>query len=156
MKKILVGLDFSELNAPVLNAAASLSRAFGASIYLIHVVRYIPSVADAEVMSVTPIDPAGMQSDAQCRLAAAKNELKSKGIEASSVILETVGNPGFQILDEAKRLGADLIVVGSHGHGAMYHLLVGSTAELLIRKSGCPVLLIPPPQRPDDRTSKTS
>jgi nucleotide-binding universal stress UspA family protein len=52
------------------------------------------------------------------------------------------------ILGEAGRLGADVIVVGSHGHGAMHRFLVGSTADALVRQSDRPVLVVP--VHPDD------
>lgn len=56
---------------------------------------------------------------------------------------ELYGEPAASIRDEAKRLGADFIVVGSHRHGAMYNLLIGSTAAGLVKNAPCPVLIIP-------------
>jgi nucleotide-binding universal stress UspA family protein len=147
VKKILVGLDFSELTDPTLETAATLARALDATVYLVHAVYYVPTIADVGAMTVIPPDPVAIHANAHDRLSAARDKLKAKGADASIIELETVGNPGYEVLEEAKRLGVDLIVIGSHGHGAMYQLLVGSTAELLIRKSPCPVVLVPPPQR---------
>jgi nucleotide-binding universal stress UspA family protein len=53
------------------------------------------------------------------------------------------------ILGEADRLGADLVVVGSHGHGAVHRFLVGSTADALVRQSEVPVLVVPVHDRSD-------
>ncbi|HDY68944.1 MAG TPA: universal stress protein [Candidatus Scalindua sp.] len=47
------------------------------------------------------------------------------------------------ILDESSKLKIDLIVVGSHGHGAVYHLIVGSVSEEVLQRSSCPVLVVP-------------
>ena len=137
MKKILVALDFSELTAPVLETAAMLTSALGATVYLAHVVRYSAGVIDMPV-------PLHLQTEALGRLYALRDDYKAKGTDAVVVLLETIGNPGYKILEEAEKLGVDLIVVGSHGHGAMYHLLIGSAAELLLRKARCPVVVVPP------------
>jgi nucleotide-binding universal stress UspA family protein len=146
VKKILVALDFSELTNPVLKAAAAFASAMDATVYLVHAVRYIATVADVGAMPATTPDPVGMHADIRARLEAARDDLKAGGVDASVIVLETIGNPGFEVLEEAKRLEADLIIVGSHGHGAMYEMLVGSTAELLIHKAPCPVVLVPPPK----------
>jgi nucleotide-binding universal stress UspA family protein len=59
-----------------------------------------------------------------------------------------VGRPGEVILDLAATEGADVIVIGSHGGGALEHLLVGSVAEKLIREAAIPVLVVPWRSRP--------
>ena len=51
------------------------------------------------------------------------------------------------ILAEATKLDADMIVIGTHGHGAMYRLLVGSVSEGVLHKSKCPILVIPTHER---------
>jgi nucleotide-binding universal stress UspA family protein len=57
--------------------------------------------------------------------------------------LQLQGATVATVLAEADRLGAELIVLGSHGHGAVYELLVGSVAEGVVRRSKVPVLLVP-------------
>jgi nucleotide-binding universal stress UspA family protein len=57
------------------------------------------------------------------------------------------GHPSAQILDQARRLRADYIVLGSHGHNAIYDLLVGSTAHTVLQKAPCPVVIVPPAPR---------
>ena len=56
------------------------------------------------------------------------------------------GDPARSIVSAAKRVNADLIVMGTHGHGAMYNLLVGSVTKGVIKHSARPVLLIPAPR----------
>ena len=66
--------------------------------------------------------------------------------EARAVQVETVHEWGpvvACILDKATKYGAGLVVVGSHGHGALYNLLVGSVAEGVIRHSTVPVVVVP-------------
>jgi len=57
------------------------------------------------------------------------------------------GPPVLEILDAAKELDATYIVMGSHGHNAIYDLLVGTTTHGVLRKVSCPVVVVPPPQR---------
>jgi nucleotide-binding universal stress UspA family protein len=57
------------------------------------------------------------------------------------------GPPVLEILDAARKLDATYIVIGSHGHNAIYDLLVGTTTHGVLRKVSCPVVVVPPPQR---------
>jgi len=59
--------------------------------------------------------------------------------------VQRLGDPVTEILARAR--GASFVVMGSHGHGAMYDLLVGSTAQGVLRKAPCPVLIVPPARR---------
>ena len=62
--------------------------------------------------------------------------------------LVKLGKPYTEIIEFAKSENVDLIVIGSHGHTGVEHLLFGSTAEKVIRKSTCPVLIVrPQPQK---------
>src|SRR4029077_13057972 len=60
---------------------------------------------------------------------------------------EPTGAVVEEILRQANAIKPDLIVMGRHGHGAMYNLLVGSVTEGVLKRSGCPVLLVPSPRR---------
>jgi len=68
-------------------------------------------------------------------------ELRRGGAEASAFVAQ--GPTVATVLHEAERLGADFIIVGSHGHGAVYDLLVGSIAEAIVRRATRPVLVVP-------------
>ena len=67
--------------------------------------------------------------------------IESSGINATALLVQgpTVGT----ILDQAKRLNADLIILGSHGHGAVYRAVLGSTSEGVLHGSKVPVLIVP-------------
>jgi nucleotide-binding universal stress UspA family protein len=58
-----------------------------------------------------------------------------------------VGDPGHEIADYAERVGADLIVMPSHGHGFFKHVLLGSVAERVVRLAHCPVLVLKPEKK---------
>ena len=74
---------------------------------------------------------------------AAAAEARAAGIEAESVVLETdIDEPAAEILAEADRWGADLIVMGTHGRHGLAHLILGSVAEGVVQRSKVPVLLL--------------
>lgn len=75
------------------------------------------------------------------RLARLKSELRDKGAEVET--LEAGGLPTVVILEQAQRLSADYIVMGSHGHGAIYDLLIGGTTHAILKKARCPVVVVP-------------
>jgi len=66
---------------------------------------------------------------------------RDMGVDATALMVQ--GQTAESILKEADRLKAELIVIGSHGHGAVHHLLVGSVSEHVLRKAKCPVLVVP-------------
>jgi nucleotide-binding universal stress UspA family protein len=70
-----------------------------------------------------------------------RRELENDGLAVDAS--ELYGEPAACSREEAERLDVDFIVVGSHGHGAVYDLFVGSTAAGLLKKAPCPVLIIP-------------
>jgi nucleotide-binding universal stress UspA family protein len=75
------------------------------------------------------------------QLKAVADRLRAGGCEVTPLLLQ--GPTIETVLEEAERLEADLLVIGSHGHGAVYDLLVGSVSEGLVRRSDRPVLVVP-------------
>ena len=72
------------------------------------------------------------------------DRLRASGVETTALQLQ--GKTVETVIAEADKLQAALIVLGSHGHGAVYNMLVGSVAEGIVRASKVPVLLVPPPR----------
>jgi len=60
-----------------------------------------------------------------------------------------IGKPASEILDLAREIGADLILIGTHGHTGLQRLVMGSVAESVVREAGCPVLVARPKTYPD-------
>jgi nucleotide-binding universal stress UspA family protein len=139
MKTILTPIDFSDATDPVLEAARSLARAFQAKIVLVHVIR--PPVIVTEYSPVVERLAAAAGESATEQLTRHRQDLQADGLAVETSLL--YGQPAVCAREEAERLAADYIVVGSHGHGALYDLVVGSTAGDLLKRAPCPVLVVP-------------
>ena len=147
MKTIVVAVDFSNATPGVLEMASELAKAFGAQLRLFHVVEPEPSYT---AYGFTPDEfPAlhAYQDEAKRRAVAKLEELLAKVKpalpDATSQIAE--GSPLHALLDYIKESGADFVVLGSHGHGVIASLLLGSVAEGMVRKAAVPTLIVPAP-----------
>ena len=141
IKNILLPLDFSDASEQATRYAAALALRFGAKLHLLHVIEdpvvYLPMF---ETYSVPTKDE--FEAFAQARL---DGWLLPEGVEQVEVERRwRHGTPFVQIVQEARDNKADLIVIGTHGRGAAAHLLMGSTAEKVVRKAACPVLTVRP------------
>jgi nucleotide-binding universal stress UspA family protein len=142
MYPILVPVDFSDITSAVIETATEMARALGAKLHLLHVVipeSYASSTEYGAVLVRTELASHLRREHNEIR--ALQANLKCQGLEVAALLRE--GHPITDILDEAKRLDAKLIVLGSHGHGALHKLLLGSVSSGVLRKSTCPVLVVP-------------
>lgn len=140
--KLLVAVDFSEASEVVIDAAAEVARYTGGHVYLIHVVPDNPDFVGYEPGPETVRHQIAVEVVAEHRqLQAHAQALRDRGLQATALLLQ--GYPAQVVLREASRLEAGLIVIGSHGHGAVYDLLIGSVSEQLIRTSSLPLLMVP-------------
>jgi nucleotide-binding universal stress UspA family protein len=142
MRNLMIAVDLSDATDQVIAVARKIAHVPGAKMHLVHVAN--PSLATVAT-EVGPIVSRGdlaslLQADRR-KLHALADQLKSEGYQTSFFLFE--GNPVDELVHQARRLQADVIVMGSHGHGALYHLLMGSTSEGVLRKACCPVLLVP-------------
>ncbi len=161
MKRILVAIDFSEVTPPVIHVARQLAKALAAEIHLVHVreitaapmpgslgygLAGMPELAPMTgVPGFEPMAEAIAESeDEKSRLARWQAELTQEGVTVT--LHEPTGAVAEEILKQADAINADLIVMGTHGHGAMYNLLVGSATKGVLKHSTCPVLLVPSPR----------
>jgi len=143
MKTILAPVDFSEVTERVVEEAVRLAAAFGGYVFLLHVSRPPAAVFDYPIdVGMVADVTAAIEKSADEQLAILAGQLQSRGTAVQS--LRVNGWPTTDILEQAKTLRADYIVLGSHGHTAFYDLVAGSTASAVIRKSLCPVLIVPP------------
>jgi nucleotide-binding universal stress UspA family protein len=143
MKTILAPVDFSPVTTRVCETAASLAKAVSGRVVLLHSVPppLVTSDFGPMVENLAEITAAAEKS--------ADQQLKrlQKKLQGQFVVVETAryyGAPVPHILDQARALGATYIVMGSHGHTALYDLLAGSTAHGVLRKAPCPVVIVPP------------
>jgi nucleotide-binding universal stress UspA family protein len=142
MKIILAPIDLSGVSEAVLREAGRLARSMGARVYLLSVVPPPTAIAEDRAMLA---DLAEMmiasEKNAARKLASAQDQLQAMGLTVDTVQL--VGSPIEHILAEAERTWADYIVMGSHGHTALYDLLVGSTTHGVVMRARCPVIIVP-------------
>jgi len=138
---MVVAVDFSEVTALVYEAAADLADRLRARVIVVNITE--PQV---DLVGMAPPQAYTSAEDEIKKLAEAKLNVARALFEARAVQVETVHEWGpvvACILDKATKYGAGLVVVGSHGHGALYNLLVGSVAEGVIRHSTVPVVVVP-------------
>ena len=155
MKNILVPIDFSPVTSRVLKLGRELAKAFDARIHLIHVRQIIaPLPANPlaygglgmpEIISV-PVpevigQPAPPNDKEDSKLEEWKKEIDRTGLEVT--VHKPTGDVVEEILECARKAKVDAIVMGRHGHGAMYELLVGSVTEGVLKRATCSVVLVP-------------
>lgn len=143
IRAILVPIDFSVHSRKALKYAVPLAAQSGASLRLIYVVE--PTVYPADLGFGQVVLP-GVEDELRQKGAEELAELIDKEIGGRVPASATVrtGTPSKEILAEAEEAGVDLIVVATHGHSGVEHVLFGSTAERIVRKARCPVLTIRP------------
>jgi nucleotide-binding universal stress UspA family protein len=144
LRKVLVPTDFSPCSDQALEYALAIAERFGATIELLHVwevpqgigVETMPFLAMQGGDSMSLMDY--VRSEAEKSLAEKVAELKKRGVEVTPRLRP--GNAAQTILDAAQ--GCDLIVIGTHGRGAVMHFLLGSVAERVVHRSKVPVLTV--------------
>jgi nucleotide-binding universal stress UspA family protein len=140
--KIMAAVDFSPVTAGVLATLKQIAATFPVQVFLVHVAPPDPAFAGYEAGPHVVRDQVAVEHHTRHQqLQELAERLRSAGVNATALLLQ--GATVATLKAEAERLQADLIVLGSHGHGAMYNLLVGSVAEGLVRAARLPVLLVP-------------
>jgi nucleotide-binding universal stress UspA family protein len=137
-KRILTTVDFSEASTKGLAYALELATQYGSELRLLHVVEF--NYAGSEFGAV---ELSRMASDMEetavqqleAWIAALKSPVKTEGVVKC-------GRAYAEIVEAAKELPADLIVMASHGHTSLAHVLLGSTVERVVRYAPCPVLVV--------------
>jgi nucleotide-binding universal stress UspA family protein len=139
-KKILVPLDGSELAKMALDQAEKLAKAFDAEIILFQVVPFMPIYGSPEL--VTPLIIDEKQKEAAERyLANLSEELKKRGLRVAAMV-RTGQQVAVEIIDFAKEVGADLIIMCTHGRSGISRWVMGSVALKVLTRAETPILLI--------------
>jgi nucleotide-binding universal stress UspA family protein len=142
MKTILVPVDFSDVTARLIETAQTFATAFGSRVVLLNVAEPEPDFVGFEAgPPAVRINVARDFKAERQRLDDLKNQLATTGREVTALHIQ--GPTVEKILCEAEEHQAELIVMGSHGHGALYELLVGSVTQGVIKGAACPVLVVP-------------
>lgn len=144
IKKILFATDFSECAKAAQEYAAAFADQFHAELHLLHV---LPDVALMMPDPGTALSlPQNYLVDLKTEAEKSLNKVFADAAKSGRTIIRSVrmGNPFIEIVKYAEENKVDLIVIGTHGRGALMHLLMGSVAEKVVRKAGCPVLTVRP------------
>lgn len=143
MKTILAPIDFSGVSEAVVHQAATLARALHGRVVLLTVIQ--PPIITSEyapmMENLAEITAAGEKAAAR-KMAEIEKRLQEDLIPAETV--QVNGAPVAHIVEQAAKLAADYIVMGSHGHTAVYDLLVGSTTHGVLMRARCPLVIVPP------------
>ncbi|HWZ95282.1 MAG TPA: universal stress protein [Opitutaceae bacterium] len=144
MKILLVPLDFSATSVGLLQTAATLAQSLDARLVVLHVLQPIAPIGDPMMMpdmaQIASMQKAA-EKDARAQLTRACEKVAELGVAVEPELRD--GPASAVILERARALPADLVVMGSHGHTALYDLLLGSTSHAVLKKSPCPVVIVP-------------
>lgn len=139
---ILVAVDLSSASDHVIAAAGKVASITGSKVFVLHCAEPDPAFVGYEAGPDAVRDQVAAEYREEHRaVRALASELEASGIDAIALLVQ--GPVVETTLREAARLGAELIIVGSHGHGAVYDLVVGSHSAGILRRSGVPVLVVP-------------
>lgn len=144
LKKVLVPIDFSDYSKSALRYAINFAKCFKAEMHLIYVVEPVIYPPDFSMGQIAiPSVNAEWDERAKDELAKlAKSEIP-EDVKVKTII--KTGKPFIEIIETAAEEDIDLIIIATHGHSGVEHILFGSTAEKVVRKAPCPVLTLREP-----------
>jgi nucleotide-binding universal stress UspA family protein len=140
--KILVPVDFSDHTDQIIDVALEISRKFSAEIHLLHVVPTMDCLTPYE--SFLAVDNLIALQKQIAEEARQDLERISQKLSVPTTIAVRSGVAFLEIVDYAKAEGIGLVVMATHGRGALEHILLGSVTEKVVRRASCPVLTIRP------------
>jgi len=142
IKRILVPVDFSPLSKKALFYAARLAQQFNAQLDLLHVIE--PEVLPAFDGYMIAPPPISNGAGASCagQMKTWVNSIRNNTTVTRVGSMLRRGLPAFEIMEAAKELDVDLIVIATHGYTGWKHFAIGSTAERVVRAAPCPVLVV--------------
>jgi nucleotide-binding universal stress UspA family protein len=142
LKNVLVPTDFGPPSAQALRYGRHFARQFGARLHVMHTIEslLVPGGAEVPVAAIAQVE-AGLDAVARKQMAEALTDEERAGDSVVTVI-RPARSAANDIVEYARAEGIDLIVMGTHGRGALEHLLMGSVAERVVRWAPCPVLTV--------------
>ena len=140
-RRILVPTDFSHPAKQAVRAAEALALVFDAGLELLHVTTSVTMLPPpVEMVPFTTLVP-DIARQVQERLDEEAKRVRAAGVPCGTKSMD--GSPATEIVRRAQEIEADLIVMGTHGHGGLAHAVLGSVTERVLHKSQCPVLVVP-------------
>lgn len=138
MKRILVPVDFSDVTPRLIEAAKAIASAMGGHVILLNVMPppHLGVAGTGKTASII-----NEVRDEFQQLNELQRQIEKSGL--SVTVDQPQGSPAEVILQESERESADMIVMGSHGHGKLHELLAGSVTSGVLKSAKCPVLVVP-------------
>ncbi len=143
-KEILVPVDFSEHSTAALKAAIELARVFDSKLHLLHCFRIQPGGLSPYGIAIPSSYSTEIRDVASRQLAEWQEKHVPVGIPVDALVMSEA--PSEAIVETAKDIGADLIVMGTRGLSGFKHVMLGSVAERTVRFAPCPVMTVPAPE----------
>jgi universal stress protein A len=144
INKVLVPIDFSDYSKNALKYAVNFAKHFNAEMILIYVVEPIIYPSDFSMGQIAvPTINMEMDKRASEELEKLANKEISKDLRVKTLV--KTGKPFIEIIETASQENVDIVIISTHGHSGVEHILFGSTAEKVVRKAPCPVLTIREP-----------
>lgn len=138
---ILVPFDFSDTSKSALTYGRNLARAFGAQLHVLHVADVI-STSAAQFFPEGPGDPEARAS--HVAMGQLQSVLAAENLRDADTAVRVAPDAAIEIVDYAKDIHTDMIVIGTHGRTGVSRFLMGSVAEHVVRTAPCPVLVVRP------------
>ena len=140
---VLVGIDFSDSSRLAYDRACEIAALHDASLVIVHVLPSAPMSVHGIQPVMSPPDLSGrIRELARQKLVSLEEAAAARGVSAETIL--TVGTPGAALCELANQRDADGLIVGTRGLTGVKHLVLGSTAEYVVRNASCPVLTIHP------------
>ncbi len=160
MNNLLAAIDFSTSTDGVIEESCRLAKALDAKLWVLHVASDEAHAVTYETSSYSDLIPdiSNMPADVQLardlsaeelkrehrELLGLSSKLKSEGVTSQAILVK--GNAAKEIVSKANDIDADIILLGSHGHGLLHKALLGSVSESIIRHAPCKIMIIPSPK----------
>ena len=144
--KLLVAVDLSGSTEIIVDQVEKITNDDPARVWIVHNAEPVPANVEFKIDPMAAREELAKKFHAEHRqIQDIAERLRNKGLDATALLVH--GPTVDMILKEAADLDVDMVVVGTHGHGAMHALLMGSVAKEILRKSPYPVLVIPTHKR---------
>lgn len=142
MKNILIALDLSATDSHLLNYASLMTEKFGSKLWLVHIAAPDPDFVGYGTGPIYIRDSRAKElKEEHQQLMHIMDDLNARSLHAEALLIQ---GPTVEMLElEVKKLGIDLLIIGSHRHGFFYETFVGHTSTRLLKHLSIPVMIIP-------------
>ncbi len=141
INNVLFPTDFSDLSVAALPLAMDLAAKYGAKLHCLYVVEEPQIYSSLEMGSVAIPTSGELKESAQTRMEKFSQELLADSPHGYSSKV-VVGRAATEVVNYAKEVGADMIIMATHGYSGVKHVMLGSTTEDVLRHASCPVLSV--------------